>query len=103
MRSRKAVKRPPPPALCDFRRREHIIGESVSAITPETSTAPARVKAKYHDAQINELYGIAVRFTDWHAVVRPSDNEPLIRLTVEANSKPLMEEKRDELLALIRE
>ena len=39
------MKRPPPPALCAFSSREHIIGESVSAITPETTTAPARVKA----------------------------------------------------------
>lgn len=60
------------------------------------------VKRVYSDADMNEISGIAVRYPDWHCVVRPSDNEPLVRLTVEANSQALMEEKRDELLNLIR-
>jgi phosphomannomutase len=34
--------------------------------------------------------------------VRPSNTEPLLRLNVEARSKELMEQKRDELLAQIR-
>lgn len=60
------------------------------------------VKDTYSDADINELSGVAVRYADWHCVVRPSDNEPLVRLTVEATSSELMEQKRDELLDLIR-
>jgi phosphomannomutase len=60
------------------------------------------VKERYADAEINELSGIAIRYPEWHCVVRPSDNEPLVRLTVEAESKKLMEQKRDELLELIR-
>ena len=36
---------PPPLAFCALSSREHIIGESVRATTPETITAPARVKA----------------------------------------------------------
>jgi phosphomannomutase len=63
----------------------------------------ARVKKEYADNIDNELSGIAIRFPEWHCVVRPSDNEPLVRLTVEATSQALMEEKRDELLALIRQ
>lgn len=82
---------------------KYFLSGEINSEVADTRSVLARVKEKYHDAEINELSGIAVRFTDWHAVVRPSDNEPLIRLTVEANSKPLMEEKRDELLALIRE
>jgi hypothetical protein len=37
------AKRPCEP--CGFRISEHIIGDSVSATTPETITAPARVNA----------------------------------------------------------
>ncbi|MDP3917768.1 MAG: hypothetical protein Q8Q30_01165, partial [Candidatus Woesebacteria bacterium] len=33
---------------------------------------------------------------------RPSNTEPLLRLTLEAKSKELMEEKRDEVLKLIK-
>ena len=34
--------------------------------------------------------------------VRPSNTEPLLRLNLEALSEERMEEKRDEVLALIR-
>jgi phosphomannomutase len=39
----------------------------------------------------------------WHFVVRTGANPPgILRLTLEANSKELMEQKRDEVLGLIR-
>lgn len=60
------------------------------------------IEEKYADAEINHISGVAIRYPDWHCVVRPSDNEPLVRLTVEANSIELMREKRDELLSSIR-
>jgi phosphomannomutase len=43
-----------------------------------------------------------VTYPDWHFTVRASNNEPLVRLTLEANSQQQMERKRDELLGLIR-
>lgn len=46
--------------------------------------------------------GVSLEFPDWRFNLRGSNTEPLIRLNVEARSKQLMEEKRDELLALIR-
>ena len=62
----------------------------------------SKVKEKYKDGEINELSGVAIRYPDWHFVVRPSDNEPLVRLTVEANSKELVDQKTQELLNIIR-
>src|SRR6266700_969405 len=50
---------------------------------------------------IDHLDGITLDFGDWWFNVRPSNTEPLLRLNVEANSKELMEQKRDEVLALI--
>jgi len=35
--------------------------------------------------------------------VRPSNTEPLLRLNLEARTRELMESKRDEVLATIRE
>jgi len=43
-----------------------------------------------------------VDFEDWHFNVRPSNTEPLLRLNLEACSRELMEQKRDEVLDLIR-
>ena len=50
---------------------------------------------------IDHLDGITLDFGGWWFNVRPSNTEPLLRLNVEANSKELMEQKRDEVLALI--
>jgi len=49
-----------------------------------------------------ELDGVSVEFDDWWFNVRQSNTEPLIRLNLEAKTKPMMEAKRDELLAIIR-
>ncbi|MBQ7666966.1 MAG: phosphomannomutase/phosphoglucomutase [Kiritimatiellae bacterium] len=49
-----------------------------------------------------ELDGLSVEFDTWWFNVRCSNTEPLIRLNVEAKTADEMEEKRDELLAVIR-
>ncbi|TMD52008.1 MAG: phosphomannomutase/phosphoglucomutase [Chloroflexi bacterium] len=51
---------------------------------------------------VDHLDGITLDFGDWWFNVRPSNTEPLLRLNVEANSRELMEQKRDEVLAFIR-
>lgn len=50
--------------------------------------------------KIDETDGISIDFVDWRFNFRGSNTEPVIRLNVEAKSKELMEEKRDELLKL---
>ena len=47
--------------------------------------------------------GISVEYPTWHFNVRPSNTEPLLRLNLEGVTQALMEEKRDEVLALIRD
>ena len=63
----------------------------------------AFLKERYADGKISELDGLSVEYNrDWRFNVRPSNTEPLLRLNVEAKNKELMEEKRDELLKIIR-
>jgi len=64
----------------------------------------ARVKKTYEkDYEIEELDGVSVIADNWHANVRKSNTEPVVRLNVEAiDDKKLMEEKRDEFLELIQ-
>ena len=50
---------------------------------------------------VDHLDGITLDFGDWWFNVRPSNTEPLLRLNLEANSRQLMEQKRDEVLAFI--
>jgi len=60
------------------------------------------IAEKYSDAKISKLDGVAVEYSEYRFVVRPSNTESLLRLTLEAKSQKLMEEKRDEVLAIIR-
>ena len=58
--------------------------------------------AKYAAGDVYHLDGVSAEFPDWHFNVRPSNTEPLLRLNLEAATQALMEEKRDEILAVIR-
>ena len=56
----------------------------------------------YNDAKITKLDGITLEYDDWWFNVRPSNTEPKLRLNLEAVSKELMEEKKKEVLGIIR-
>lgn len=62
----------------------------------------AELKAVYSAGRMNELDGVTIEFEDWWFNVRPSNTEPFLRLCLEAKTKDMMEEKRDEVLKLIR-
>jgi phosphomannomutase len=52
--------------------------------------------------QIDHLDGLTVDLGDWWFNLRPSNTEPLLRLNVEASDRETMENRRDELLSLVR-
>ena len=58
--------------------------------------------AQRGDPKIDHLDGLTVDSGDWWFNLRPSNTEPLLRLNVEASDRETMEERRDELLDLIR-
>lgn len=60
------------------------------------------IQERYKDADINLLDGVTMTYPDWWFNVRGSNTEPLIRLNLEARSQELMEQKRDEVLVVIR-
>ena len=61
------------------------------------------LEERYRDGQVSWLDGISVDYDDWHFNVRPSNTEPLLRLNLESLvSQEHMEEKRDEVLGVIR-
>ena len=93
--------RPLSEALKPYREKYHHSGEINSQVT-DVPAALARVKAKYADGTLNELDGISIEYPDFWFNVRGSNTEPLIRLNLEATSQKLMEQKRDEVLAVIR-
>jgi phosphomannomutase len=52
---------------------------------------------RYRDGQIDYLDGITIGYKDWWLNCRPSNTEPLLRLNVEARTRPLLDEKLSEI------
>ena len=78
---------------------------SSGEINSRVEDIPAKleeVSALYAHGREDRLDGITIEFDDWWFNLRPSNTEPLIRLNLEALTRELMEEKRDEVLAVIR-
>lgn len=62
-----------------------------------------RAKKKYSNGKQDFLDGITVEYDNWWFNIRPSQTEPLLRLTIEADNKKLLEEKKKELTDFIEE
>ncbi len=88
--------------MAEFRSRYFISGEINSEVDdPEAKLE--EIAARCSDGEITRLDGVSVDYPDWHFNVRPSNTEPLLRLNLESLvSREHMEEKRDEILGLIR-
>jgi len=88
--------------LAPLRERYFISGE-INSEVQDADARMAAIESRYADAQIEKLDGVSVDYEDWHFNVRASNTEPLLRLTVESLlSEEHMEQKRDEVLELIR-
>lgn len=91
-----------------------LVDECMSAFPCSGEINSKVVDAKAVIAKAQETYapdalvvdhtdGLSVEYSDWRFNLRMSNTEPVIRLNVESRgSVSLMEEKRDELLGLIR-
>lgn len=75
-------------------------------INSEISKTPEEVYeallAEFPNGEVNRLDGLKVVFNDWWFSTRPSANDPVLRLNLEADTKELMTEKLDQVLKIIR-
>jgi len=60
-----------------------------------------KIKKLYSDGRRDYLDGLSVEYDDWWFNLRPSQTEPILRLTIEAKTKKLLKEKKKELMRLI--
>ena len=88
--------------LAPYRDNYFISGEINSEVEDQDAKMQ-ELAARYSDGEVSWLDGVSVDYPDWHFNVRPSNTEPLLRLNLESLISPDdMEEKRDEVLDLIR-
>ena len=88
--------------MVDPLRKKYVQSGEINSKVADVPAILNAIKEKYSDGNMFELDGISVEYSNWWFNVRASNTEPLLRLIVEADTKELMEEKRDTLLALIR-
>ena len=61
-----------------------------------------KLATTYSDGTQDSTDGLTVEYDDWWFNCRASNTEPLLRLNLEARTEELMQEKRDEVLGVIR-
>jgi len=88
--------------LAPLRAKYFISGEINSEVS-DGAAKMAELEERFSDGEISHLDGTSVDYPDWHFNVRPSNTEPLLRLTLESLvSEEDMERRRDEVLGVIR-
>jgi phosphomannomutase len=88
--------------LAPLRSRYFITGE-INTPVADVALKLQELKERYGgEGRVSHLDGISIDFDDWHFNVRPSNTEPLLRLNLEAASRPEMERRRDEVISVIR-
>jgi phosphomannomutase len=79
-----------------------ISGEINTRISGDPKAKMKEIADTFRSGTVEWFDGVSISFDDWHCNVRPSNTEPLLRLNLEATSQALMEERRDQILAMIR-
>lgn len=82
--------------------RRYFASGEINSVVLDQNAAIERLSRAYQDGKQDRTDGLTVAYEDWWFNCRPSNTEPLLRLNLEARTSELMEQKRHEILALIR-
>ena len=83
--------------------RRYFASGEINLHVAEPPAVLQRLRKKYGDGKLITLDGVSIEYPDWWFNIRSSNTEPLVRLNLEAKSRKQMEQKRDEVLAEIKE
>src|SRR3954462_15840850 len=84
-------------------RSKYFISGEINSEVPDGEAKMAELEERFSDGEVSHLDGLSVDYPDWHFNVRPSNTEPLLRLTLESVRSPEdMARRRDEVLGVIR-
>jgi phosphomannomutase len=84
-------------------RSKYFISGEINSEVEDGEAKMKELEERFSDGEISHLDGTSVDYPDWHFNVRPSNTEPLLRLTLESLvSEEDMERRRDEVLGVIR-
>ncbi len=83
-------------------RSRYFTVDELSLRVRDSDGALETVRAAFPGGTCESGDGITVDFPDWRFTLRPSNTEPVLRLTVEAFISGLAERRRDEIAAILR-
>jgi phosphomannomutase len=87
--------------LRPYRERYFLTGE-INVPVEDVAVKLQEIKERFGgEGQVSHLDGISIEAEDWHLNVRPSNTEPLLRLNLEARSRELMEQQRDDVIEVL--
>jgi len=92
--------------MVDERIERFPVSGEINSTVADAADALMRVEAHYADLphQIDRTDGLGMDFGDWRFNLRASNTEPLLRMNVETRGdQALMEQRRDEILDLIKD
>ena len=82
--------------------KKYFISGEINTTVTDAKTILNKIKEKYADAQISEIDGISIEYSDWRANIRTSNTEPLFRLNIEGKNQEIVDLKRKELVDFIQ-
>jgi phosphomannomutase/phosphoglucomutase len=91
--------------MVDERIERYPVSGEINTQVADPNAVIARVEAHYADLphQIDRTDGLSMDFGEWRFNLRASNTEPLLRMNIETRGDfALMEQRRDEILELIR-
>ena len=91
-------------SMLDERIARYPVSGEINTQVADTDLAISMIEAHYADLphEIDRCDGVSMDFGEWRFNLRASNTEPLLRLNVESRgNQALMEQRRDEILALI--
>lgn len=75
--------------------------EELNFITPKAKEIIAHMTEKYQDAEQDPADGISIEYPEWRFNLRMSDNEPVLRLNMEAKTAEELKTRLDEVMGII--
>jgi len=91
--------------MVDELNSKYFISGEISNTVADVPRVMSEIESTYGPMAISpveKMDGITFEMGEWRFNVRSSNTEPLLRLNLEANTEEMMEQKRDEILNMIR-
>ena len=80
----------------------YIRGDEINIKVDDILVKLDKIRTYYKDNVKDEFDGITVEFEDWWFNVRPSNTEPLLRVTVEAENGGELKKRQEEVMKVIQ-